>query len=388
MKWKQHLTLALPKAQAGCVWIHACSVGEVGSVVPLVRALLVRGYSLHMTVVTRTGYAHAQRLFGEQLSVSYLPWDLPGLMGRFITHLRPRALLLTETEFWPGMLRACARQHVSVIGINTRISDRSFPRYLATRWLWHRVLAGVDMFLPQGHVDAERLQQIGVSAAQIGPVGNLKYAVTAPEVDAEALRRRMDATMQRPVLLMASTHEGEEKRLLNMLPRWLQHCPDLLPVLVPRHPERFEQVAAEVRRQGFSLHLWSEGAVITSPDVLLVDAMGVLASLYVVADIVFIGGSLVNIGGHNPLEAAVCGRGVVTGPYVQNFREIMQCLQHDGAAIVTADDDELCRAIERFLLNATELEHLHAVATAFMQQQQGVLEQVLTVIDGYLEPVV
>ncbi len=385
MKWQQHLTLALPEAKPDSIWIHACSVGEVGSVVPLVHALLARGHGLHVTVVTRTGYAHARRLLGEEVSVSYLPWDIPGLMARFVSRLRPRALLLTETEFWPGMLRACARRHIPVIGINTRISDRSFPRYLATRWLWRRVLAAVEVFLPQGNVDAERLRQLGVAATQIGPVGNLKYAVMAPKVDASALRWRLDGTMQRPVLLLASTHEDEERRLLKMLPRWLQHCPGLLPVLVPRHPERFDQVAAEVCRQGFSLHRWSQGDVITAPDVLLVDAMGVLTSLYAVADMVFIGGSLVNIGGHNPLEAAVCGRGVITGPHIQNFREVMQCLQHDEAAVVVADDDELCQAIKRFLQHPAELERLHAAAAGFMQRQQGVLEQVLAVMDEYLE---
>ncbi len=383
-KWRQHLTLDMPAPGTRPVWIHACSVGEVGSVAPLARELIARGLPVHFTVVTRTGYAHAHKLLGESVSVSWLPWDLPGLMRRFVRQLAPRLLLLTETEFWPGMLAACRRRNVPVIGINTRISDRSFPRYRATRGLWRRWLASVSLFLAQSELDAERLQAIGVDESRIQVTGNLKYAATPPNIDARALRQRLDATEQRPILLAASTHEGEEAAILDCWPSWKRLRPDLLLALVPRHPERFDDVANLVTSRGFSLARWSDQEAAPGVDVVLVDAMGVLAGLHAVADLTLIGGSLVNVGGHNPLEAAICGRGVVTGPHVQNFRAIMTDMQHAGAAIVTADANELDAAVRRLIEHPDELSELHARATAFMRDKGAVLDRTLAAIEPWL----
>ena len=387
-KTKAHLTLALPAPAPGCTWIHACSVGEVGSIIPLVNRLLEHGERVHLTVVTRTGFEHAHRLLGERTSppvtVSYLPWDLPGLMLRFIRHLQPRLLLLTETEFWPGMLKACHKLGIPIIGLNTRISDRSFPRYLASRSLWRRWLAPVTEFLAQSELDAERLTAIGVPADRIRVAGNLKYAIQPPAVDADQLRRRLDPSGSRPILLIASTHEDEERRLLTMLPAWRTACPDLLPVFVPRHPERFEAVADLLANAGLRPARWSAGSA-PHADIVLIDAMGVLAGLYTIADLVIIGGSLANIGGHNPLEAAVCGRGVVTGPHIQNFRAVMTDLQRCGGAISARDDSELQAAVLRLLQHPDELAHLHAEAARFMQQQEDVLERTWQHIRSRLE---
>lgn len=372
-KWKQHLTLKLPPSQPGCVWIHACSVGEVGSVVPLIRRLLDAGYNIHLSVVTRTGFAHARRLLGHRISLSYIPWDLPGLMLRFIRRLSPRILLLTETEFWPGMLRTCGKRNIPVIGINTRISDRSFGRYRASRWLWRHWLAPIRLFLAQSQIDAARLAALGIEQERIRITGNLKYAVSPPRVDAASLRSRVDPSGRRPILLAASTHDDEEKRLLRMWPAWKRQCPELLLMLVPRHPERFDKVGRLLSSHGVCFSRWSDNKA--HGDIMLVDAMGVLAGLYTLADVVFIGGSLVEIGGHNPLEAAVCGRGVLTGPHVQNFREVMHHMQTQGAAIVAQNDEELESAILRLLQRPKELQLLHQRAAVMMQQGQKVLEQ-------------
>jgi len=235
-KWRQHLTLEHPATESNPLWLHACSVGEVGSVAPLVEELLRLDFPLHLSVVTKTGFDHATRLFGERVSISYLPWDIPGLMKRFIKRLNPRILLLAETEFWPGMLAACHQRQIPVIGINTRISDRSFPRYRASRFLWRRWLSHVSLFLAQSALDAKRLADMGVDPARIQTVGNLKYAIKPPELDTEALRKRVDSSMSRPILLAASTHAGEEEALLEMWPEWKRLQPDLLLLLVPRHP--------------------------------------------------------------------------------------------------------------------------------------------------------
>ncbi len=382
-KWRQHLTLELPDPRPGCIWVHACSVGEVGSVAPLIRRLVAMGHDVHLSVVTATGHAHARRLLGDRVSLSFLPWDLPGAFRRFVDRLQPRLLLLVETEFWPGMLGACGRRGIPVIGINTRISDRSYPRYRATRLFWRRVLRPVVRFLCQSELDAERLASLGVPRERIRVSGNLKLAVRAPQADAEAIRRRLDPGGTRPILLLASTHEPEERLLLKHLDAWRRIRPDLLPVFVPRHPERFDAVDELLREHGLHVLRWSAGEA-HAADAVLVDAMGVLPKLYLVADLVVIGGSLADIGGHNPLEAAVCGRGVVTGPHVQNFRAIMKELAQAGGAIVAASAEETGAAIARLLEHPDELKALHAAAFAFMQRRGDVLERVLDELGPWL----
>ncbi|NWF39623.1 3-deoxy-D-manno-octulosonic acid transferase [Mariprofundus sp. NF] len=377
-----------PATASGCIWVHACSVGEVGSVMPLIRVLLDRGHDIHLTVVTATGFAHAHRLLGNHISISYLPWDLPTLFSRFLRTLKPALLLLAETEFWPGMLRACHRQKVPVIGINTRISDRSFPRYRASRFFWRPVLKPVSLFLAQSEIDAERLIAMGVNREKVRVAGNLKYAITAPEVDAVQLRQQLDAGGNRPILLVASTHEKEDEKILDMWPAWHACCPELLTVIVPRHPQRFDQVAEKIRERGLKLNRWSalenENSDASRPDVILIDAMGLLGKLYTVADAVIIAGSLTNIGGHNPLEAAICGRGVVTGPYIQNFRDIMDVMKAEHAAIVAADDNELEKIVSRLLSRPNELQQLNGSAALFIRDKSEVLARIMAEIEPSL----
>ncbi len=408
-KWRQQFVLDLPPSRPGCIWLHACSVGEVSSVAPLIRALLLLGHNIHLTVVTATGFSHAHRLLADHMphpvsdpistpsvSVAFLPWDLPTAMSRMIKHLQPALLLLAETEFWPGMLSACRRMNIPVIGINTRISDRSFPRYLASRWLWRRWLAPVHLFLAQSNVDRDRLIALGIPADHIKATGNLKYAINAPDVDTTNLRQQLDSSGTRPILLIASTHEGEDASLLKMWPSWHAACPQLLMVMVPRHPQRFDQVAELIHQHGLKCARWSESksrleseAKLESNkrydnDVILIDTMGLLGDLYSIADVAILAGSLQNIGGHNPLEAAICGRGVVTGPHIQNFREIMHEMQQHEAAIVCQDDDELEAAITRLLKQPDELKQLNANAALFIEDRSHVLERMLAAIEPWL----
>ncbi|MDQ6967824.1 MAG: 3-deoxy-D-manno-octulosonic acid transferase [Mariprofundaceae bacterium] len=383
-KWRQHFVLDMPKPKPACVWIHACSVGEVASIIPLAQQLHALGHSLHVTVITRTGMQHAQRQLGAIASISYLPWDLPTFMQRFVNTLKPALLLLAETEFWPGMLKACQNKNVPIIGINTRISDRSFPKYHASRYFWRRWLAPVNMFLPQSSLDAERLIAMGVSCNKIQVVGNLKYAIQAPNIDSNVLREKLDSTLKRPILLLASTHDDEEKRLLSMIPQW--HClqPDLLTIIVPRHPERFNHVAELIGNQGLQYSRWSDAQINKNAQIILIDGMGILQSLYSIADIAVIAGSLADIGGHNPIEAAICGRGVVTGPYIQNFRDIMNDMRTAGAAIVNNSDQELEAAIARLLQHPHELRQLNGQAALFMQDKSQVLPKILQAIKPLL----
>jgi len=384
-KWRQHLTLDLPDNGNSPVWLHACSVGETASVAPLVEELLRLKLPVHLSVMTKTGFGHASRLFGDRIEISYLPWDVPGLMRRFIRRLAPRIFLLTETEFWPGMLSACHRRHIPVIGINTRISDRSFPRYHASRFLWRRWLSPVSLFLAQSKLDAERLAMIGVDPGRIRVAGNLKYAISAPHANADHLRRRLDTGMSRPILLAASTHDGEEDMLFAMWPEWKRLQPGLLMALVPRHPERFDHVAEMLKQRGIRFSRWSDKKIVASPELVLIDAMGVLTQLYAIADIVMIGGSLVPVGGHNPLEAAICGRGVITGPHVQNFREVMRDMQRVNAAVVAEDAPAFNETVQRFLRRPDDLKQLNAHAAALMQDHAGVLKKIMDALSPFLD---
>jgi len=375
-KWKQHLALALPPAyEEGCVWVHACSVGEINSIAPLIRWLLSQNQRVHLSVVTQTGMQRAQQLFHEQIHISFLPWDLPGRMSKLIDHIRPRLLLLTETEFWPGMLAACRKREIPVIGINTRISDRSFPRYRATRFLWKRWLNPVRLFLAQSGIDAERLEALGIERERIRPVGNLKYAISPPQVDAGKLRDGLDPSSRKPIMVIASTHHDEEQRILKMWPALKQARADLMLLIVPRHPERFDEVAQIIESSGRPFSRWS-ALPDTPEDIILVDAMGILQQLYTIADIAVIGGTLAPVGGHNPLEAAICGRGVITGPHIQNFREMMHDMQKENAAIVTENEVEMERAVIDLLQHPDELRQLHASAARFISERGGVLERV------------
>lgn len=384
-KWRQHLTLDLPNPGHRPVWLHACSVGEVASVAPLVEELIRLHLPVHLSVVTKTGFAHAKRLFGSRISISYLPWDIPGLMRRFIEQLDPRLLLLAETEFWPGMLTGCHKRNIPIVGINTRISDRSFPRYHASRFLWKRWLSPVSLFLAQSELDAERLARIGIDPDRIRAVGNLKYAINPPEVDVADLRKRLDTSMNRPILLAASTHNDEEKTLLDMWLEWKRLQPDLLMLLVPRHPERFDGVADTLKQRGIRFSRWTDKKNTPQSDIVLIDAMGVLTRLYAVADIVIIGGSLAPVGGHNPLEAAICGRGVITGPHVQNFREVMQDMQRAGAAVVAEDTPALNETVRHFLQHPDDLKHLNAHAATLMQNNARVLKEIMDPLSPFLE---
>lgn len=382
-KWQQHATITLPEVAQSSVWVHACSVGEVSSVTALIHRLLEHGQHVHLTVVTRTGYAHAERLFGHKITKSWLPWDLPGLMSRFVKHLKPSLLLLNETEFWPGMLKACEKSGVPVIGVNTRISDRSFPRYYATRLLWRRWLSPIALFLAQSQQDAHRLHALGITNARIKTVGNLKFSVQAPNVDSQMIRQFIDPTAKRPLLIVASTHDDEEAQILPLLQTWQRIRPDLLTLIVPRHPERFPHVASLLAQHAISFTRYTEERT-GHESVILIDAMGVLTQLYTIADLVFIGGSLVPVGGHNPLEAAICGRGSITGSHVQNFRAIMDDMQRHGAVIIVQDKMELETAISRLLQHTDELEQLHAHAALFMQEQAEVLDHVWREITPFL----
>ncbi len=322
---------------APVIWIHAVSVGEVLAASRLIEELTQRlpEWQIVLSTTTRTGQKLARERFGEN-RVFYFPLDFAFAVRAWLRVLRPRLLILAETEFWPRMLAECRRADVLVAVVNARISDRSWPRYRRLRRLWQPLLIGLAAVQAQSELDAERLRALGVHNVQVG--GNLKFDVraTRPAAVTERLREFLPGSLG--VLVCGSTLAGEEEMLLEAVPE------GVVTILAPRHPERFADVAQLLRRRGerwVRRTEWMQAPATLEPGtVFLLDSVGELASVYSLADVAFVGGSLVPAGGHNPLEPAQFGIPVLMGESFENFRGIVEALRA-GEAIRIVRRDEL-----------------------------------------------
>ena len=312
------------------IWLHAVSVGEVLAVGRLVAELdrALPEFRLLISTTTRTGQALARERFGRE-RVFYCPLDLPWAVRAYLNALRPRMLVLAETEFWPNLLNGCFRRGIPVAVVNARISDRSWPRYRRMRGVWRSMLGRLARVLAQSETDAERLRVIGCAADRVSVTGNLKFDVRATE-EAEATRQLKARLRELRLLVAGSTLEGEEAALLEVWPRLLEAEPQLAMVLAPRHPERFAEVAGLLEKSGVS---WARRSAwraeqatpqpISAGQIVLLDTIGELASVYSMAAVAFVGGSLIPAGGHNPLEPAQFGVPILMGPDYANFRAIV-----------------------------------------------------------------
>jgi 3-deoxy-D-manno-octulosonic-acid transferase len=341
---------------SGTVWLHAVSVGEVLAAAPLVFRLREALADAHpelrvvISTTTRTGQELARARFGSEC-VFYFPLDFRWILRRYFRVLRPRLLVLVETEFWPNYLSVAAQLRISVAVVNARISDRSYPRYLRLRRIWGRLLASIEIFLAQSELDARRLREIGAPADRVSVPGNLKYDLppaTAAELPiVRLLRAHFPAGAA--VLVCGSTREGEEAAILRAHADVSARQP-LITILAPRHPERFDAVAALLPDPALRRSRWIETPTPIAPgSVFLLDSIGELASVYAVANIAFIGASLLLPGGgQNPLEPARFGIPILAGPYMQNFRDITGALEEAGGLIRVTEESlakELTTAI-------------------------------------------
>ena len=339
------------------IWIHAVSLGEVLAIVGLVDQLR-KCFPRHRVLVsttTDTGQDLARKRFGEQ-NVFYFPMDFAFAIRPYLRALRPELIILAETEFWPNFLRLAHAGGARIAVVNGRISDRSWPRYRRFTWALRRMLAHVDLFLAQTGEDSARLQSIGAEPQRVQVTGNLKFDVNLPSPPpiVDILRRALEEEGAGPVLVCGSTVEDEERPLLKAFENLRVAHPRAVMILAPRHPERFDDVAILVRQLGIPSYrrsLWHGEAL--AGGVLLVDTIGELAALYALADVAFVGGSLVPRGGHNIIEPAHHGVAIVTGNHTENFRDIVALFQgRDAVRIVglaelpltlmnlLADDDE------------------------------------------------
>jgi len=362
------------------IWVHAVSVGETRAAEPVIRMLRER-YPAHrflLTHMTPTGRETGAALFRDGVRQCYLPYDFPWAVARFLDHFRPHAGIVMETEIWPNLIRACAMRGIPCYLVNARLSDKSFRGYHRFGALAREALEALMAISAQTTDDARRLETLG--ARDVRVTGNVKFDITPPrELVETGMRWRQGYGASRPVLLAASTRDGEEALLLKSLKDI--RVPQLLTGIVPRHPQRFDEVADVIRQLGLRFQRRSDNAPI-SPDtqVLLGDSMGEMFAYYAACDVAFIGGSLLPYGAQNLIEACALGKPVLIGPSTYNFAEATAGAVAAGAAIQVADAGDLAREAGKLLLDRGQQERMGRAALAFCAAHRGATARVVDLI--------
>jgi 3-deoxy-D-manno-octulosonic-acid transferase len=375
------------KPRRRVIWIHAVSLGEVLAVSRLAGEMR-KTFPEHRVVIsttTDTGQNLARKRFGEE-NVFYFPMDLAFAIRPYLRALQPELVVLAETEFWPNFLHLAHGSGARIAVVNARISDRSWPSYRRFRWALRRMLAHVDLFLTQTPEDASRLQSIGAEASRVQITGNLKFDVipSSPPAIVENLRQSLGEATG-PVLVCGSTVEDEEAPLFKAFENVVVEHPRAVMILAPRHPERFDDVAILLQQLNLRFvrrSRWQGEGLAGS--VLLLDSIGELAALYSLADVAFVGGSLVPRGGHNIIEPALYGVAIVVGHYTENFRDIVALFQrHDAVRIVSLA--ELPLTLMQLLANEAERRALGENAQETMRSQAGATARTLEALKGLLK---
>ena len=339
---------ARPRPEGELVWVHAASVGETMSVLPVVDWLTRNGVAVLLTSGTVTSAALAQTRLPAGAFHQYVPMDLAPFIGRFLDHWRPTAALFVESEIWPTTVVELDRRGIPQVLVNARLSAKSHRRWLQAPQLARSIFSRFSLVLAQSQQDAARFAEVGVADPQV--TGNIKFDCQPLAVDAAELARLRGVIGDRPILLAASTHPGEEAVIADAARRIAASVPGLLSIIVPRHPDRRADIAADLATRGFAVATRSHGAdPNAATDIYLADTLGELGLFYRLAPVAFIGGSLIPAGGHNPIEAAQLQTAVLHGPHVHNAREIFAALDSGGGALMIDDAKTLAAAATRLL---------------------------------------
>jgi len=377
------------------IWIHAVSVGEALSARALIGELRARypGLKLFLSTTTLTGQQIARTRLQELDAVFFLPFDLPIFVNRTLRLVKPRLFVMMETEIWPNLLRACRRQGVKTILANGRISSRSYPRYRLARMFFRRVLVDVDRFCMQSEESARRIIDIGADPGRVSVTGSLKFdSLEAPAAaagrGASRVLRYFRIPPSRPVFIAASTLKGEEGPVLAAFAAIRRSQANALLIIAPRKPERFSEAETLARAEGLRVIRRTELAVDAEPraDVVILDTIGELAYLFQVATVVFVGGSLVDGGGHNILEPALYGKPIVVGPHMENFAEIANTFLRSQAALQVGGPSELAEVVSRLTGDPVERARLGAAARALVEANRGAKTRTLAVVESLLPP--
>jgi 3-deoxy-D-manno-octulosonic-acid transferase len=360
------------------LWVHAVSLGEMSAAAPLIRALLEAHPQTPLVLSTATpaGRARALSLFGDIGDIRFLPYDTPGAMRRFLHRINPRVAVIMETELWPNLYRECARRGVPLLLANARLTLKSVSRYRRFAGLFRDVFSDNVLVAAQSSADAARFEEIG--ARHIRVAGNVKFDLSADSGAAAQRQRWRTQFGGRPIWIAGSTHAGEDEAVLDAHRQLLKAAPSALLILAPRHKERFETVAKLLQTRGFQFARRSTGeAVADGHAVLLVDTLGELASLYPAADVAFVGGSLVPIGGHNLLEPAALGIPVLTGPYTSNSRDVAAQLLACGAALQVSDAAQLAKELKRLLADPSARASMGSAGQQLVAANRGSVQRLV-----------
>ena len=364
----QRLGFHRAPAAAHDVWIHAVSVGETVAAKPIVDALRRHrpSISIVFTTTTVTGQAQARRLFPDA-TLTYFPFDFSVSVKRFLDHHRPRVFAAMETEIWPNVVRLARARGLRLLLANARLSDRSYPRYRALRLIVAPVLQRFERVLARDETDRQRFLSIGAPPSIVEIAGNVKFDFTPDDSPLEIASWLEKLIAGRPVLILASTMAGEDEALIPHL------RPEIFTIIAPRKPERFELVASLLRDTAFARRTASDER--QTADVFLLDSIGELARIYRYGTVAFIGGSLVDIGGHNPIEAAAAGVPVAFGPHMHNFREIAATFLRNGAAVEVRDPNEVFAFARRMIADPAARRAFAARALETVGQNRGASER-------------
>ncbi len=392
-RWRERFGL-VPPVVAGkqVLWVHAVSVGETVAAAPLIKALLQRYPQavVAVTTMTPTGSERVAALFGASVYHAYAPYDLPLAWHSFLRRVAPSLLIIMETELWPNMIHACRKRAIPVVVANARLSEKSARGYKRGGSLTRAMLRSLTVVAAQNNTDGARFVDLGVASSAVRVTGNLKFDVeldTSLQQRALALREQWRGSSQRPVWLAASTHRGEDELILDAFARIRTQQPQLLLVLVPRHPERFDEVATLCATRQYRVCRRSAGTEPTVDDeVLLGDTMGELVSFFGACDLTFVGGSLVPVGGHNLIEPAAWGIPVLTGPHLFNFAEVARVLREADALLTCRDAEQIAQRVIELLDDSDARQRTGQAAREVVAANRGALHKTLAIVEGLLTP--
>lgn len=373
----------------GGIWLHAVSVGEAIAAVPLVKKLKIQypHYPIVITTMTVTGAERVAALFDDSVQHCFVPYDLPFAIKGFLAAKKPKILIIMETELWPNLLYVCQQQQLPVLLANARLSPRSLGGYQKIGFWMRDILKAFRYIAAQTQDDADRFSALGASTQQLVITGSVKFDMTVSESSiqqAQLFRQRFGS--MRPIWIAASTHEGEEEMVLKAAQLVLKQLPNALLLWVPRHPERFLKVMAQVKKQDLSVTLRSlNEEVAENIQVVVGDSMGELLAYYGASDVAFVGGSLISTGGHNLLEPAMLSLPVITGPHIFNFTEIFRLLQQADALRVVNDEQSLAEAVLILLQDGALRAQLGHHGLQVVQQNQGAVDKHMALIGQLLK---
>ena len=377
------------------IWFHTVSAGETISAAPVIKSLMSRklGLSVLVTTMTPSGSAMVSKLFNDSVEHLYLPYDYTFAVSRFFDRVQPKLLVLMETELWPNLINEASERNIPVICINARLSEKSARGYNLIRPLVGKLLGQIEFVACQYQQHVERFESLGLQANKISALGNMKFDIDLPAeiINGSSERKKSWGLTDRLVWIAASTHDGEEQIVLDVYEPLKERYPDLMLILVPRHPVRAKKIGQHFAANGLAVCYESDrnnDSSLSNIDVLIGDVMGSLVELYGLADMAFVGGSFVQVGGHNPIEPAAYGLPILVGPHQYNFSEVMTEFEKNGGLITVLNGKELLERLTFLFGSEEERKKMGSAALTTIENNRGTTEKLTDLLETRISGIV